>query len=89
LIRLNDIGFLDEDLLRLRSILDRTAKDSGFSHKEVKERFFAALGAFKDITELHKCQAAETKALKGLAEERSFLIGEIAGLKKQRDILRG
>jgi len=89
LLRLNDVGFLDEDLLRLRTILERTAKDSGAGQKEVKERFFAVLGAFKDITELHKCQAAETEALKDLTKERSFLTGEITGLEKQRDILRG
>jgi chromosome segregation ATPase len=89
LIRLNDMGFLDEDLLRLKAILDRTARDSGLGQKEVKERFFTALGTFKDIIELQKSQAAEAESLKGLTKERSFLIGEIAGLEKQRDILRG
>jgi len=89
LLRLNDIGFLDEDLLRLRAILDRTAKGSGAGQKEVKERFFAALGAFKDIAELQKCQTAETEALKDLTREKSFLTGEIVSLERQRDILRG
>ncbi|MFC1929940.1 hypothetical protein ACFLW6_03665 [Chloroflexota bacterium] len=89
LLRLNDIGFLDEDLLRLKAILDRTAQESSAGQLEVKEKFFAALGAFKDITELHKCQAAETEALKELTKERSFLTGEIAGLEEQRDILKG
>ncbi|MDP2931417.1 MAG: hypothetical protein Q8O05_02820 [Chloroflexota bacterium] len=50
---------------------------------------FAALGTFKDITELQKCQAAETEVLKNLTKERSSLTGEIAGLAKQRDTLRG
>jgi phage shock protein A len=89
LLRLNDIGFLDEDLLRLKAILDRTAEGSGAGQREVKEKFFAALGAFKDITELQKCQVVEERALKDLTREKSLLTGEIAGLEKQRDILRG
>ncbi len=48
-----------------------------------------ALGTFKDITELQKCQAAETEVLKNLTKERATLTGEIAGLAKQRDTLRG
>ena len=89
LIRLNDIGFLDKDLLRLRAFIERIAKDSGAGQKEVKEGFLVALGTFKDITELQKCQAAETEVLKNLTKERATLTGEIAGLAKQRDTLRG
>lgn len=89
LIRLNDIGFLDEDLLRLRAIVERIAEDTGASENEVKERFFAGLGNFKDITELQKCQAAEMEMLKNLAKEKSLLTGEIASLENQRDILSG
>ncbi len=89
LIRLNDIGLLDEDLLRLKAILERIAKASGAGQKEVKERFFAGLGTFKDITELQNSQAAEAATLKNLTEEKSLLTGEIAGLEKRRDTLRG
>ena len=89
LVRLNDIGFLDEDLLRLNTIIKRIAKDSEAGQKEVKERFFAALATFKDITELQKCQVAETVKLEDLTNKISLLTGEIAGLEKQRDILRG
>jgi chromosome segregation ATPase len=88
LIRLNDIGLLDEDLMRLKAVLERIAKDSGASQNEVKERFFAALSTFKDLTELQKCQAAETVILKNLTNKESLLTGEISGLEKQRDILR-
>ncbi len=89
LIRLNDLGFRDEDLLRLRAILERIAKDSGAAENELKERFFAAIGTFKDITELQNCQAAETVKLEDLTNKESLLTGEIAGLEKQRNILRG
>ncbi len=89
LIRLNDIGFRDEDLLRLRAIIERIPKDTGAGENEVKERFFTALGNFKDITELQNCQATETVILKDLTNKTSLLTGEIAGLEKQRDILRG
>ena len=89
LVRLNDIGFLDEDLLRLNTIIKRIAKDSEAGQKEVKERFFATLGAFKDIAGLQKCQVAETELLNNLTKERSLLTGEIAGLEKQRDTIVG
>ncbi len=89
LLRLSDIGFRDEDLLRLRAIIERIAEDNATGQNEVREQFFAALGTFKDITNLRKCQVAETEILKNLAEKESLLTGEIAGLEKQRDILRG
>jgi chromosome segregation ATPase len=89
LIRLNDIGFRDEDLLRLRALIERIAQDSGTGQDDVKERFFAALGTLKDVTELQKSQAEETLILKSLSNKKSLLTGEIAGLEKQRDILRG
>lgn len=48
-----------------------------------------ALSAFKGITELENRQAVERALLKNLTKEQSLLAGEIAGLGKQRDILRG
>jgi len=87
--RLKDIGFLDEDLLRMRIILERIAQEKGISQKEVKERFFLALGRFKDITELKDCQALEAEKLRKLTAEESLLTGEIAELERKRDILQG
>ncbi len=89
LTRLNDVGFLDEDLLRVRAILERIAKDSGVGQKEVKEKFFMALSAFKGVTELENRRAAETALLKDLTKGKSVLTGEIVGLESRRDILKG
>jgi chromosome segregation ATPase len=89
LARLNTIGFRDEDLLRLRTILERMAADADVSENEARDRFFAAVGTFKEITELRRSQDAETARLKELTETQSTLIGEITALEKHRDVLRG
>ena len=44
--RLNGIGFSDEDLLRLRSLLEKMAKKEGTQVNQVKENFFRALDYF-------------------------------------------
>ncbi len=41
--RLNDIGFSDEDLLRLGSFIERTSKSEGVSGKELRKKFFSTL----------------------------------------------
>lgn len=89
LIRLNNIGFQDEDLLRLSAILERITRDANAGQKEVKERFFRALATFKAITELETSQGVEMAALEDLTREKSVLMGEIAGLQSTRDILSG
>ncbi|MDD5095739.1 MAG: hypothetical protein PHV74_15405 [Dehalococcoidia bacterium] len=87
-VRLNTIGLYDEDLLRLRAIIERMALEAGTGENEVKQRFFTALGTFKSITELQECQAAEMVKLEDLTSKISLLTGQIMELEKQRDILR-
>lgn len=89
LARLNDIGFQDEDLLRVRTILDRISRDTGANQREVKKRFFQLLSTFKGITELETSQGAEMVALENLTYQKSVLIGEIAALENQKSILQG
>lgn len=89
LTRLNDIGFLDEDLLRLRAILERIGKSTGIGQKGVKETFFAALATFDNIVELQNSQAAEAAVLKNLTKEKDLLTGEVAALEKKRGLLQG
>ena len=52
--RLNKLGFSDEDLLLFRSILEKMSRTEGTSPGQIRERFFSALGLFKDISGFEK-----------------------------------
>ena len=87
LIRLNDIGFLDEDLLRLRNLLEKIAKKEGPKIEQVKENFFHALDYFDSFSELQKMTEKETETLKKMRKAKSFLTGEIAELENRKPAL--
>jgi FtsZ-binding cell division protein ZapB len=89
LARLNNIGFMDEDLLRLRTIIERIAGDNSTDAKGIKERFFVALGSFGDLVELDKRRKVEMENMCQLTEKESFLDGEIQELEKRKAILLG
>ncbi len=89
LVRLNDIGFQDEDLLRLRTILERIGHCSGISQDKLKEKFFAALGIFKDITELQSSRAEEAAIVNKLTEKKALLTGEVTALEEKSNLLNG
>ena len=86
--RLNDIGFSDEDLLRLRNLLEKIAKKEGTHANQVKESFFRALGYFASLSELHKMAEKEAEAIKKMRKEKSVLTGEIAELENRKAVLQ-
>jgi chromosome segregation ATPase len=87
--RLNDIGFSDEDLLRVRSLLEKMAEKEGTHANEVKENFFRALDYFDTLSELRKLAEKETETIKKMKNEQSFLTGEIAELENRKAVLQG
>jgi hypothetical protein len=89
LARLTDIGFRDEDLLRLRTIMERMASDDKADPQEVKEKLFLALGSFRDLAELDKRRETETENLRQLTETKGQLEGETLELEKRKAILLG
>lgn len=89
LIRINNIGLTDQDLLRLKSILETIATDNGIGEEEIKESFFGELATFRDISGLKKAQAQEKRALDHLTKEKSILTGEIAALEQTKNVLQG
>ncbi len=89
LARLNDIGFQDEDLLKVMTILDRISQDTGASQKVVKKRFFELISTFKGTTDLETSRGAEMVALEDLTTRKSVLTGEIAALENKKSILQG
>lgn len=89
LTRLNNIGFLDEDLIRLRTIIERIANDNHADAKEIKEKFFIALGFVKDVNELDKVREAKMENLQQLDEKKYQLEGEILGLENRKAVLLG
>ncbi|MFC1893826.1 hypothetical protein ACFLYR_07385 [Chloroflexota bacterium] len=73
--RLNDIGFLDEDLLRLGRLLERIAKKEGAHTNQVKENFFRALDYFASLSELQKVAEKETETIKKMRKGKTYLTG--------------
>ena len=59
--RLNDIGLADEDLLRLRTFLERMSKGEGINSEQIKNRFFLALSLFGEVSELEKSKETEAE----------------------------
>ena len=89
LARLNEIGFLDEDLLRLRTIIERIASDDNADAKEVRERFFLALGSCRDLAQLDRSREVEMENMRQVAEKKHSLEGEVVELEMRKAILLG
>jgi len=87
--RLYEIGFSDENLLRLKAFLERISKDENNEVAQVKEKFFSALGLYKDINSLEQKKETETEGIRELAREKSILSGEIKELEKRKGTLLG
>jgi predicted nucleic acid-binding Zn-ribbon protein len=89
LAQLNDIGFQNEDLIRVRTVLEQISQDTDASQEDVKKRFFQLLSSFKGIIELETSRGAEMVALEDLTYEKSVLTGEIAALENKKSVLQG
>jgi len=87
--KLGEMGFSDEDLLRLKAFLERISKDENNDVTQVKEKFFSALGLYKDINGLEQKKEAETEGIRELVTEKSILSGEIKELEKRKGTLLG
>jgi predicted nucleic acid-binding Zn-ribbon protein len=87
--KLGEIGFSDEDLLRLKAFLERMSKDENIDLTKVKEKFFSALGLYKDINGFKRKREAETKGIRELVTEKTILSGEIKELEKRKGTLLG
>jgi len=87
--KLGEMGFSDEDLLRLQVFLERISKDENNDVTQVKEKFFSVLGLYKDIDSLEQKKATETNGIRELVTEKSILSGAIRELEKRKGILLG
>jgi len=87
--KLSEMGFSDEDLLRLQIFLERLSKDENNELTKVKEQFYSALGLYQDINGLQQKKEAEIEGLGELVTEKSMLSGEIKELKKRKGTLLG
>jgi chromosome segregation ATPase len=87
--RLNDIGFPDEDLLRLRNLLGKIAKKEGTNANQLKDSFLRALDHYASLSELQKAVEKEAETLKKTRKEKAVLTGEIAELEKRKAVLQG
>lgn len=89
LARLNAIGFLDEDLIRLRTILESIASHENINHNEFKKKFFITMCSFQDLTELDKSKESEKGKLMEVTKKKSSLEGEVTELEKKKAFLLG
>jgi chromosome segregation ATPase len=87
--KLGEMGFSDEDLLRLKAFLERISKDENNDVIQVKEKFFSVLGLYKDIDGFEQKKESDTKRIRELSREKSILDGEIKELEKRKGILLG
>jgi len=83
------MGFLDEDLLQLKTFLERMSTDENSDIGQVRERIFSALGLYKDIKGLEKQKEIEDKGVKELIRQKLILGGEIKELENRKGTLLG
>jgi len=86
---LGEMGFSDEDLLRLKFFLERASKDGKTDVTQVKEDFFSVLGLYKDINGLTRKKETEAEGIRKLTRENATLTGEIKELEKRKGSLLG
>ena len=89
LARLADIGFRDEDLLRLRTIMERMASDDKADPQEVMRKLVLTLGSIRDLAKLDQRRETETENLRQLTEKKGLLEGETLKLEERKAILLG
>ena len=87
--KLGEMGFSDDDLLRLQVFLERISKDENNEVAQVKEKFYSALGLYQDINGLEQKKEAEIEGLGELMAEKSMLSGKIKELEKRKGTLLG
>ena len=87
--KLSEMGFSDEDLLRLKAFLERISKNENNDAIQVKERFFSVLALYRDIDGFEQKKETYAKRIKELAREKSILNGEIMELGKRKGTLLG
>ncbi|MFC1968229.1 hypothetical protein ACFLVX_02410 [Chloroflexota bacterium] len=87
--KMGEMGFSDEDLLRLKAFLEKISKDENNDVTQVKENFFSALGLYKDIDGFEQKKENEAKGIRELVREKAKLSGEVKELEKRKGILLG
>jgi chromosome segregation ATPase len=87
--QLDEIGFSNEDLLRLKGFLEGINKGGGRTISKVKEDFFSALVSYKDTLGLNKKHDLELQRVEDLRKQKSMLSGSIAQLENSKARLVG
>ena len=87
--RLNAIGLLEEDLLRITTFIEKTSRKEGISGNKLRKRFLSVFGLFEDMSGLENWLKAETQQVNELTKQKSILSGEISELEKNKRLLDG
>jgi len=86
---LSEIGFSNEDLLRLRGFLERISQSGNGNLGQVKEDFFSALVSYKDTLGLNRKRDLESQKIKELNKQEAMLTGSISQLENAKAELLG
>jgi len=89
LIKLEEIGLSEEDLLHLRNLVEGMAEKDNISADQIKDEFFSALGQFGTFSGLKKAAQEEAEALQDMAKKKASLVGEVVELENRRTVLQG
>ena len=85
--RLSELGFGEEELLRLHSFLSRTSRKEGIEGEKLKDKFFSYLSTFAELTELERRREEEARKVRELERRREILEGENEELEARRKAL--
>lgn len=85
--RLSELGFGEEELLRLHSFLSRTSRKEGIEEEKLKDKFFSYLSTFAELTELERRREEEARKVRELERRREILEGENEELEARRKSL--
>jgi len=88
-IKLNESGFSDLDLLRLRKIIGDAAKQGNYEAETFKEGFFTAIVQHGDLINLQKEINERAKECNERLHEKAMLDGEIAELNITKSKITG
>ncbi|MDD5511185.1 MAG: hypothetical protein PHI12_10300 [Dehalococcoidales bacterium] len=87
--KIEQLGFSEEDLLRLKAFIEEIAKNDQADVGYIREKLFTAMATCKDMLSLEEAKAALAKSIKDLNKQEAILKGNVAALEQRRDILQG
>ena len=84
LIKFQEIGLSEADLLRMVKLIEGIAEEDNVDADQVKNAFFSSVSQFKNYSGLQKAVQEEGEALQVTMKQKASLVGEIEELEKRK-----